>query len=113
LERFLTGGYDYINMQELTIAKAMKTLGYKTAHFGKWHNGRTLGYEPWNQGFEESWMPQPHLHLDNVFIHNGDYKPTKGLMEERLMDRMLDYLDDQKKSSSPFFMYYATHVPHT
>ena len=99
-------------MEELTIAQAMKTLGYNTAHFGKWHNGRTLGYEPWHQGFDESWMPQPHLHLDNVFMHNGEYKQTKGLMEERLMDRMLTYLEGQKDSASPFFMYYASHVPH-
>jgi hypothetical protein len=21
------------------------------------HNGRTLGYEPWNVGFTESWFP--------------------------------------------------------
>jgi hypothetical protein len=27
-------------------------------HFcGCRHNGRTLGYEPWNVGFSESWFP--------------------------------------------------------
>lgn len=40
--------------------------GYKTAHFGKWHNGRTLGYEPWEMGFQESWLPTSHVHLDNL-----------------------------------------------
>ena len=107
-----SGGYDYINRDEHNIAQAMKNLGYKTSHFGKWHNGRTLGYEPWNLGFEESWLPTAHLHMDNPFRHNGRYEKTKGLMEDRLMDKLLEYLDDVKDKEEPFFMYYATHVPH-
>ena len=107
-----TGGYDYINRNEMMIGDAMKALGYKTAHFGKWHNGRTQGYEPWNMGFEDSWLPQAHLHMDNIFRHNGKYVPTKGLMEQRLMDRVIDYLKAQEGSKKPFFMYYAAHAPH-
>jgi hypothetical protein len=32
----------------------------------QWHNGRTLGYEPWTVGFQESWLPTSHVHLDNL-----------------------------------------------
>lgn len=35
----------------------MDDAGYNSVHYGKWHNGRTLGYEPWNVGFNESWLP--------------------------------------------------------
>ena len=108
----LAGGYDYIDKAEVNIGTAMKRLGYTTSHFGKWHNGRTLGYEPWNTGFDVSWLPAAHLHMDNVMRYNGEYVPTKGLMEQRLMDRIIDYLDDQKTNVDPFFMYYAPHAPH-
>jgi arylsulfatase A-like enzyme len=62
----INGGYDYINRGEATLANVLADGGYKTAHFGKWHNGRTLGYEPWAMGFQESWLPTSHVHLDNL-----------------------------------------------
>jgi arylsulfatase A-like enzyme len=62
----LPAGYDYINRAEATLGNVMADGGYKTAHFGKWHNGRTLGYEPWEMGFQESWLPTSHVHLDNL-----------------------------------------------
>jgi hypothetical protein len=36
------------------------------------HNGRTLGYEPWLLGFQDSWLPSSHVHLDNLMRHNGE-----------------------------------------
>ncbi|MGH8701396.1 MAG: sulfatase family protein [Burkholderiales bacterium] len=44
--------------QEVTIAEALKPLGYATALFGKWHHGRTRPGEsdyvhPLEQGFDE------------------------------------------------------------
>jgi arylsulfatase len=50
---------DGITLWEITIAEALKPLGYATALFGKWHLGGTvtanwLGKrEPTNQGFDE------------------------------------------------------------
>jgi arylsulfatase A-like enzyme len=60
------GGYDYMNRGEKTAGHIMAADGYKTAHFGKWHNGRTLGYEPWHFGFEDSWFPELYINLDNM-----------------------------------------------
>jgi len=37
-----------------TIATALRTLGYRTAMFGKWHLGHALGSRPHEHGFEES-----------------------------------------------------------
>ena len=30
------------------------------------HNGRTLGYEPWHMGFQDSWFPDLYINLDNM-----------------------------------------------
>jgi arylsulfatase A-like enzyme len=55
-----------MNRGEKTAGHIMSAAGYKTAHFGKWHNGRTLGYEPWHFGFEDSWFPELYINLDNM-----------------------------------------------
>jgi arylsulfatase A-like enzyme len=31
-------GWDFINRDEVTIGEALAAAGYRTAHFGKWHN---------------------------------------------------------------------------
>lgn len=36
----------------ITIAELLKSAGYRTAHFGKWHLGFGPGYEPKDQGFD-------------------------------------------------------------
>eukprot|EP00775_Hariotina_reticulata_P006470 gene6470-6698_t len=67
----VNGGYDYINRDEPTSGHVMQDNGYKTAHYGKWHNGRTLGYEPWQMGFQESWFPELYINLDNLMRSVG------------------------------------------
>ncbi|WIA16297.1 hypothetical protein OEZ85_012998 [Tetradesmus obliquus] len=114
----VNGGYDYMNRGEKTAGHIMAADGYKTAHFGKWHNGRTLGYEPWHFGFEDSWFPELYINLDNMMRHNGEYVQTEGLMEQDLMDKMLGWLSQQQQqqqggnSSQPFFLYYAPNAIH-
>lgn len=38
--------------EKITIAEALKTKGYKTGCFGKWHLGDLEGYLPTDQGFD-------------------------------------------------------------
>jgi hypothetical protein len=45
-------GWDFISRSEVTIGEAMSAGGYRTTHFGKWHNLQVLGYEPWHIGFQ-------------------------------------------------------------
>ncbi|WIA37621.1 hypothetical protein OEZ86_014523 [Tetradesmus obliquus] len=106
------GGYDFINSAEATAAEVMSAAGYKSVHYGKWHNGRTLGYEPWNVGFSESWLP-PMASEDALVSHNGTYVQTKKYLDEMLMDNVLGFLTAQQNASKPFYMFYAPHSIHT
>jgi arylsulfatase A len=42
-----------MNSEEITIAEMLKTVGYKTACYGKWHLGDLDGHLPTDQGFDE------------------------------------------------------------
>lgn len=45
--------------------------------------------------------------------HNGYYVPTKGLMEQDLMDKMMGFLREQEQGHhKPFFLYYAPNAIH-
>ncbi|MBT4867703.1 MAG: sulfatase [Planctomycetaceae bacterium] len=42
-----------IPAKEVTLAEALKSSGYATAHFGKWHLGHLPQFLPTNNGFDE------------------------------------------------------------
>lgn len=48
---------------EVTIADQLKTAGYETAMFGKWHLGGTEPFHPLNRGFDEFYG----------FLHEGHF----------------------------------------
>ncbi|WP_075342167.1 sulfatase-like hydrolase/transferase [Tenacibaculum agarivorans] len=49
----LTNGEDEIPSNSITIAETLKTAGYTTAHFGKYHVGGSItGNDPTDQGFD-------------------------------------------------------------
>lgn len=65
----------------MNAAKILAAKGYKTAHFGKWHNGEATGYQPWSVGFQDSWYT-PNKLSDGLMINNGEYVQSKGYTEE-------------------------------
>jgi len=44
-----------LNPWEVTLARLLSQVGYKTAHYGKWHLGSVDGRFPNDQGFDEWW----------------------------------------------------------
>lgn len=49
---FPNRGYDGLNPDEITIADLLKTKGYATACYGKWHLGDEKPFLPTRQGFD-------------------------------------------------------------
>ncbi|WP_271764622.1 sulfatase-like hydrolase/transferase [Aquimarina algiphila] len=48
----ISNGEDEIPASAITIAETIKTAGYTTAHFGKYHSGGSLNNSPTDQGFD-------------------------------------------------------------
>ena len=109
--------------EELTIAELLKTKGYQTAHFGKWHMGALphdpdLNHpQPDQQGFDYSFGTESNArpsHLNpNNFVRNG--KPI-GIIEgyscQIVAREGIDWLS-QRNENEPFFVYFAFHEPHS
>jgi len=85
---------------ETTIAAVLKRAGYATAHFGKWHVGRS---SPSRYGFDESDGPTNNGGPENV--ENANPKEAFGLTE-----RGLDFLTRQARAGKPFYLQ-LSHYP--
>ncbi len=118
---------DGILGDEITIAEALKSVGYDTALFGKWNLGDYGEYLPTNQGFDYfygSHYVNDMTPYNFVEERNGEYKEVfshaemkdQSITTKRVTDVMNPYLQKQienyKKDGTPFFSYYCTPWPH-
>jgi arylsulfatase A-like enzyme len=108
-----TGG-ERINLGETTIANVFKKAGYKTAAYGKWHNGMQPPYHPNAMGFED-YYGFTSGHWGNYFSpmleHNGKIVKGEGFLVDDLTNHGLDFIS--KHQEEPFFLYLPYNTPHS
>jgi arylsulfatase A-like enzyme len=100
--------------QEVTIAKALKTAGYATAQFGKWHLGDGAT-NPVRMGFDQAtWSP--NYYDLGAKLRVGDTKdtvPLEGDTSVATMALALEYIRQQAAAKTPFFAYVCFGSPHS
>ena len=104
--------------QEITIAEALKTAGYVTGHFGKWHLGSVRKGSPVNpgaSGFDE-WLSAPNF-FDNdpILSREGIAVQTKGESSMVTVDAALEFIEKHSKETQPFLAvvwFGSPHGPH-
>ncbi len=107
-----------IRPQEVTVAEALKTAGYKTGHFGKWHLGSVRSASPahpGNNGFDE-WLSAPNF-FDNdpILSRQGKAVQTRGESSMVTVDAALQWIAAKAKSGRPFLAvvwFGSPHGPH-
>jgi arylsulfatase len=126
----------YIHPKEYTIAEGLKSVGYKTGMFGKWHLGTPNAKNkfstealPLAHGFDE-WVGTNVSHdYDIAMLLEGDKNgknPTTGykVLAENLpsntkasesltglyTERAINFIN--KNKNQPFFAYVAYNMPH-
>jgi arylsulfatase A-like enzyme len=112
--RNVTSGGERLNLDERTIAESFKAAGYRTAMFGKWHNGTQAPYHPLNRGFDEyygftsgHWGDYFRAPLD----HNGRDVVGRGFITDDLTSHAIGFVTSKEKK--PFFAYLAFNLPHS
>ncbi len=109
--------------EEKTMADVLKTAGYKTAVFGKWHLGDDEQFHPNNRGFDvfhgflgghRPYFPsekadKPGAHTAVQF--NGEYTTFKGYYTDFLGEQTIKFIDENK--GNPYFIFLSFNAVHT
>lgn len=111
-----------------TLPQALKTAGYATGLFGKWHLGDEEAYLPQNRGFDEVLMHgaggigqvrygdfppnAENLYFDNVLLHNDTVVQTKGYCTDLFFHSALAWIRKQNETKDPYFAYVSLNAPH-
>ncbi len=106
-----------LDLEEYTIAEALKSAGYKTMFAGKWHAGEKEEYYPQYQGFDINIGGNRTGHpAGGYFSPYKNPQLTDGYEGEYLTDRLADEVINFMKQNkeNPFFAYlsfYTVHLP--
>ena len=122
----LAGDRKGLNPEEITIAEVLKSAGYKTGMFGKWHLGDQPEFMPTRQGFDEFFgIPyshdihpfhpqQKHFKFPPLPLMNGEtvieLDPDADYLTQRFTERAVQFIDANK--DRPFFLYLPHPAPH-
>ena len=118
-----------IGPERRCFAEVLEEENYKTAWFGKWHQGWDVSNHPANNGFDRAYgfLGGMHDYYDpcegdhyvggpfakHAYIFD-QFSPVKEMdyLTEELTDQFIDFVDDVDKNE-PFFTYLAYNAPHT
>ena len=83
-----------LTLKAITLAQVLKSAGYTTGIFGKWHLGDEAAYQPDRRGFDEVFIhggggigqtypgscgdAPGNTYFDPAILHNGKFEKTKG-----------------------------------
>jgi len=102
-----------MSLQSTTVPQVLKSAGYTTGIFGKWHLGSDGEYRPEKRGFDVSVTSVDDVqnsHFDPILLFNGVAKQTQGYRENILFDEAIQFIESNKDSQ--FFCYIPTYSPH-
>lgn len=110
-----------------TVAQTLKTAGYTTGIFGKWHLGDEAEYRPDKRGFDEVFIhggggigqsypgscgdAPGNLYFDPAILHNNTFEKTKGYCTDVFFAQATKWIES-RKNKEPFLCWIATNAPH-
>ena len=116
-----------LNPSEITIPEVLKTAGYKTGMFGKWHLGDQPEFLPTRQGFDVFFgIPYSHdihplhpkqkrHHFPSLPLLDGEtvieMDPDADFLTKRFTEHAVEFIEQNK--NQPFFVYLPHPIPHS
>jgi arylsulfatase A-like enzyme len=105
-------------VEERTLADHLRSAGYRTAVFGKWHLGTAPRFFPLRRGFDEffGFLAGGHsytaLGTEANPIYDGE-QPARSMtyLTDTLASRAVAFIEQNR--SRPFFLYLAFNAVHT
>ncbi|MCA9425726.1 MAG: sulfatase-like hydrolase/transferase [Candidatus Omnitrophica bacterium] len=109
--------FHHVPVNEPTIPRLLKSVGYKTAHIGKWHlsfSGRKDEPTPHDYGFDHYLLLAAGRHTsykDSKWQRDGERIQTEGRWTaEVYVDEAIDFIESC--TDAPFFVNLWSFAPH-
>lgn len=116
-----------LSLKATTLAQTLRSAGYGTGIFGKWHLGDEDAYQPGRRGFDETFIHGGGViggfhpgsggdvagssYFNPIVRHNGDFLPTSGYCTDVFFGQALKWMETVK-GSRPFFAYIPSNAAH-
>ena len=125
-----------LHPKEVTIAELLKSVGYSTAMYGKWHLGENTERQPQMQGYDE-WYGITNttvpvdptfpggaslslIQQDILFAKGGQKAEVvaensvemRSLIDRELTERSVEYIEANAEKKNPFYLFVAFTNPH-
>jgi len=117
-----------LSLDATTLAQVLKSAGYATGIFGKWHLGDETEYQPDRRGFDEVYIhggggigqtypgscgdAPDNRYFDPALWHNGKFEKTKGYCTDLFFAQARKWIAQQSRQSEPLLAYICTNAPH-
>ena len=101
---------------EITLAEALKTAGYRTGHFGKWHLGPVRAGDPVSPGGSgfDTWISSPNFYENSPLLSDGGRViETVGESSTVTVEAALPFIRDAAAAGEPFLAVIWFGNPHT
>ena len=100
--------------EEVTIAEALRPLGYRTAAIGKWHLGHYAEFWPTNQGFDYYYGLPYSNDMTPLPLYRGTERieepSDQTTLTRRYTEEVIKFIEGNK--DEPFFIYLPHTFPH-
>lgn len=116
-----------MSLKTTTLAQVLKSAGYTTGVFGKWHLGDEDAYQPDRRGFDEVFIhgaggigqsypgscgdAPGNSYFNPAIKHNGSFVKTTGYCTDVFFGQAMKWIESVK-GRQPFFAYIPTNAPH-
>ena len=110
--------------QANTLPQRLKAAGYVTGMVGKWHLGSTEGFTPVDRGFDEFFgfvggghqyifQPGGKGEYNAPILRNREPLNEKRYLTDAFGEEAASFVERQRESKKPFFLYLAFNAVHT
>ncbi|MDA8564081.1 arylsulfatase [Mariniblastus sp.] len=118
-----------LSLKTYTLPQVLKSVGYTTGIFGKWHLGDEEAYRPESRGFDEVYThggggigqtypgscgdAPGNTNINPALWHNGKWEKTDGYCTDLFFDQAAKWMDEKHAADQPFFAYISLNAAHS
>jgi arylsulfatase len=117
-----------LTLKATTLAQVLKSAGYATGIFGKWHLGDEDAFRPERRGFDEVYIhggggigqtyagscgdAPGNTNINPALWHNGKWEKSEGYCTDLFFGQAIQWINERRETQQPFFAYITPNAAH-